>query len=322
MSRLIPLSCLLGCSGGTQEALQHAEQHAQDRPATDSAQWYQSVAPELGSALASAGRMRGELRDWIGIVQGDCAWLSDAQDPLCSSGPQDLCPVQIFARSADGWSLLHTTTARDDKGYPAWLAAPDCRGALTGEGAWRPLEQHVGALGQGLPLPECGVLCPQDIPAWRQWEDQEAHLAPMRESLQATLTTLGVDEETQRHASLLVGDRCLWMLDTRRSGCSGALSTDCTATVFEADSDQVVLRGMVPMEAACRAEVSCRPQRVLPAPAWPPNPHPGLKIEQFGHRLHPRSATDSAPLGWTWDFCTLPEASSQPLEETPPPAKP
>ncbi|MDG1478209.1 MAG: hypothetical protein P8R54_01395 [Myxococcota bacterium] len=322
MRLIIFLSHLLGCSGGTQEALQHAEKQVQDRPASDSTQWYQTVAPELSSALASAGRMRGELRDWIGIVQGDCAWLSDAQDPLCRDGPQGRCPVQIFARSADGWSLVQSTTARDDEGRSAWLAASVCRRELTGEGDWRPLEQHLGALGQGLPLPECGVLCPQDVPAWKQWEEQEARLESMREPLQATLTTLGVSADLQLHASLLVGDRCLWMVDTRRPGCSGALSTDCTATVFEVDRDQIMLRGMVPMEATCRAEASCRPQRVPPAPAWPPNPHPAVTTEQFGHQLHPRSATDAAPLGWTWDFCTPLEASSIAPEDGPPPATP
>ena len=304
MISLLSLTSFLGCSGGTQEALQQAQQQAQALPPSESTQWYESVAPDLWSALSKAGRSRGAPRDWIGVQQGECAWLIDAEDPLCSDSPQGLCPVQLFTQSDEGWSMLHSTTASDDAGRPAWLTAPECRTQLTGEGDWRPLEQHVGALGQGLPLPDCGILCPQDIPSWQQWERQEARLADLRAPLLDALTSLGVDEDTQQHANLLVGERCVWMLDTRRPGCSGAVSADCVATVFEVVSDVVTLRGMVPLEATCRAEASCRPHGASTTPSWPPNVHPAATTEQFGHRLHQRPPTQDTPLARTWDFCT------------------
>ena len=129
-------------------------------------------------------------------------------------------------------------------------------------------------------------------------------MADLRGPLLDALTHLGVDEDTQQHANLLMGGRCLWMLDTRRLGCSGALSAGCMATVFEVEDKAITLRGMVPLEATCRADVSCRPHGVPPKPSWPLNPHPAVATEQFGHRLHPRLPTQDAPLARTRDFCT------------------
>ena len=71
MSDCIVLTLLLGCSGGTQEALQQVQVLAQERSPSD--QRYQPVEPDLGAALTSSGRMRDGPRDWIGIVQGDGA---------------------------------------------------------------------------------------------------------------------------------------------------------------------------------------------------------------------------------------------------------
>ena len=285
-----------GCDGGVQAVLHRELQASRDRPLNENTLWYHQVAPELTRALQSSDRMRGEPRDWIGVALGDCAWLSDSLEPLCADGPAGLCPVQIFQRAEDSWSLVASTTANAPDGTPAWFAHAACIEQLHDHGAWRPLIQHLGAIGAPLPLPDCGQLCPRDVPAFQSWQEQQRVLEVEQEEVVRELSEVGLSEEQLYHAAVFVGHRCLWLIDTTHEDCGGIVTSSCPATIFDRVEDALVLRGRVPFSTASDTDSLCRLPLPQPISVWPPSAPQVDRAHHIGHLLVSRTSTDDTRL--------------------------